>query len=479
MTEIPHIIKHLAEKNGINIVRCDLIAGQGSNRIYYRLTTSDGSTMIATTGPDLRENETFVHLTEALGERDIAVPSLIAVDDDYRCYIQQDLGNLSLYEALADARRTGVYTDDDMAVLTATIDLLADAHLRGRDIDDSMFYPCRSMGERQIMWDLNYWKYCMLKPTETAFDEERLEDAMQRFAARCHSRYSGLMLRDFQSRNIMIHDGRPYVIDYQSARRGPWAYDLVSMLMQVRAALPDDVVDRLTEHYISRMQDGCKDFDAGVFRADICRMTILRMLQVLGAYGFRGLIQGKEMFRHSIPGALATLRRALAEDGDGGYLTEIVDRLCALPQFAQQTPRLTVLVRSFSFKKGRPDDSANPHGGGFTFDCRGLHNPGRYGPYKQLNGLDSEVIEFLQAEPEVGRFISHAEALVDMTVDTYIRRGFESLTVDFACTGGQHRSVYCANAVARHLCDKYGIHVIEHHVVQDIYNEYQPVTSKH
>lgn len=115
---------------------------------------------------------------------------------------------------------------------------------------------------------------------------------------------------------------------------------------------------------------------------------------------------------------------------------------------------LTVTIYSFSFKKGIPEDNSG-NGGGYVFDCRSTHNPGKYDEYKQLTGLDQPVIDFLEKDGEILEFLSSVYTLVDHHVARFLERGFEHLQVSFGCTGGQHRSVYSAQHTAEHIKEKF------------------------
>jgi hypothetical protein len=277
------------------------------------------------------------------------------------------------------------------------------------------------------------------------------------------------MYRDFQSRNVMIKDGQPYFIDFQGGRRGPLHYDVASFLWQARANFSDELRAELLEDYIGALKE-LREINADEFRKQLKHFVLFRTLQVLGAYGFRGSFEKKPHFLQSIPFALKNLRQLLHEDMSAyPYLAEILRQLCDLEQFQDRAPsqHLVVKVYSFSYKKGIPyDDSGN--GGGFVFDCRALHNPGRYAQYAKLTGLDQPVIDFLEEDGEVQPFLEQAYQLVDASVQRYKERGFTSLMVSFGCTGGQHRSVYTAQKMAEHIHQKFDVEVQLIHREQNI-----------
>jgi len=481
--DTPYKLEQLCNELACTPVGCDMIAGQGSDRQYYRIYTGDGRSFVGTIGPDIRENRAFCSLSRIFEGMGLNVPHIVAESTDGSAYLQSDLGDVSLFDTLKHVCEDGV-SDDARRLLGATVDMLARMHTASyADRTYEMYCMTPSMGRREIMWDLNYWKYCYLKPSGVQFDEARLENALDRLvSSSCECRFEGLMLRDFQSRNVMICGGTPYVIDFQGARRGPLAYDVVSLLWQARAGLPEDVRWEYVRRYYDALGDMVRTVGSfETFRGEVSRMVLLRTLQVLGAYGYRGYFERKQHFIDSIPGAISNLRELLIYPDltIDPYLRKVLTDVCR--KAAESTgpaKLLTVTVRSFSFKKGRPDNSGNIHGGGFTFDCRALHNPGRYDEYKAMTGLDGPVIDFLEREKEVQRFLDNVYGLIDQSVEVYLRRGFDSLTVDFGCTGGQHRSVFCAHQTARHLWLKYNIRVVERHCVQDVTKDYYPICKR-
>lgn len=455
-----------------------LLPGAGSNRKYYRLGTDPE--LVGTYGSDKAENMAFIYLCRHFSEKGLPVPRLVAASDDGECYLQDDLGGESLFDYIKLGRDTGEWSEEMTGMLERTISLLPDIQWKGAEgLDFSRCYPVASIDKVNVMWDLNYFKYCFLKATGIDIDEVALEHDFELLAEKILS-MSGdntFMYRDFQSRNVMLKDGEPYFIDFQGGRRGPVHYDVVSFLWQAKASYPESLRDRLISAYI-KSASRYAAIDEARFREELRYFVLFRTLQVLGAYGFRGYVERKPHFLLSIPAAIDNLRRLLFTPFvEFPYLDSLLSRLVELPAFAvrQKSEILTVRVASFGYKRhGIPVDNSG-NGGGFVFDCRGLHNPGRYAEYKSLTGRDAEVIEFLEKDGGIVDFLDHAYAMVDNSVDTYIARGFTDLSVSFGCTGGQHRSVYSAEHMASHLVKKYPeIRVELTHFEQGIYQLFEP-----
>ena len=441
------------------------LTAAGSNRVYYRFTYN-GKTVVGVEGTNADENAAFLSIGKHLRSKGLPVPEILAVADDGMSYLLQDLGDISLFDAHKSARETGEYSAEQTQLLEKVIRWLPKLQFKGgKGIDFKVCFPCESFHRRSIFWDLNYFKYNFLKAVGIEFHEALLEDDFERFATLLlkDAPYDTFMYRDFQARNVMVKDGEPWFIDFQGGRRGPIEYDLASFLWQARAAYPEALKQHLIDVYLEALAPFRK-VSAQEFRACLHNIVLFRTLQVLGAYGFRGYFERKPHFLQSIPAAIDNLRELLAQDIEGcPYLTELLRRVTELPQFNPQpapgNAKLTVRVMSFSYRKGLPhDDSGN--GGGFIFDCRGMHNPGKYDEYKKITGADAPVIKFLEEKGEVQRYLEHVYGLVDPTVDKYIERGFSNLMASFGCTGGQHRSLYCANHLAEHLKQKYGDRIV-------------------
>ncbi len=466
-------IKALYKSNyGRKPMESRLLPGAGSNRRYYRLTNPDGSSVIGTEGDDYAENRAFCMIGAALSRKRLPVPGIIATAPDFSCYIQEDLGDLSLFDAISNGRETGVFSDNEKALLKKAVEMLARIQAAGRDgFDFSVCAPYKEMDARMVSWDLNYFKYCFLKPAVGEVDDGRLQDDFDRLAARLlkdREEWNTFMVRDFQSRNIMVTRDGLRLIDFQGGRRGPRAYDLVSLLWQAKANIPQRLRDELADAYIQEVNRLGGAIVPERFLREISVFALFRILQTLGAYGFRGLIQGKQHFIESIPRGVRNLRDILAQlSNDYPYLYSLCDSLCRRFTPYEEEPGLTVTVGSFSYRKGYPTDPSG-NGGGFVFDCRALHNPGRYDQYRQLTGRDAEVRRFLEDDGEVLDFLAQAETMVGASVRRYVKRGFTSLSVWFGCTGGRHRSVYCAEAMARHLNERYGVRIRLAHREQGI-----------
>jgi len=483
------------------------IAGSGSNRQYVRFTSADGHSIIGVIGTSLDENHAFIHLARHFAQKHLPVPAILAVADDGLRYLQEDLGSRSLFDALKGGRDAGGrYNEAEKELLRRTIAELPRMQILGAEgLDFSHCYPQDEMDTTSVLFDLNYFKYCFLKATGIDFHELRLEATFKLFAKDLTSDASlAFLYRDFQARNVMLDaDGQPHFIDFQGGRRGPVQYDLASFLWQASARYSNELRNELIDLYIEHLKQYV-EVDEKRFRRRLRLFVLFRILQVLGAYGFRGYFERKKHFLESIPPAMENLREVLAED-DGcpyPYLHEILSQLTALPQFqpVEKAPvrrkdgfrttednifkahpadgpatyskfdnqgPLRVRVFSFSFRKGIPDDESG-NGGGYVFDCRSTHNPGRYEPYKQLTGLDEPVIRFLEDDGEILTFLDSVYRLADAHVERYLQRGFTDLMFAFGCTGGQHRSVYSAQHLAEHLNKKYGIEVVVTHREQGL-----------
>lgn len=471
---------------GITSCNCEKILGGGSNRSYYRLSCQDGtSNMIGVIGTSVEENNAFIALSKHFASRSLPVPIIYAVSNDGLVYLQTDLGSTSLYDALKEGREsTSGYQQKDISLLEKTIRLLPQMQIVGdKNLDYSICYPQESMDEQNILFDLYYFKYCFLKTTKVDFNEFKLEQCFKSMAKHLSSEpHNGFMYRDFQARNVMLtNDGEPHFIDFQGGRRGPLQYDLVSFLWQASSHFNSALREHLINVYLDTLQEYV-NIDKTKFKASIAQWVLFRTLQVLGAYGFRGRYEQKKYFLDSIPSAIENLRDILkTKDAcPYPYLNMVLCQLVDSPEFNHNNTvpksssqydgkgQLKVRIFSFSYKKGIPADNTG-NGGGYVFDCRSTHNPGKYEPYKKLTGLDAPVIDFLENDGEILIFLESVYKLADAHVERYMQRGFTSLMFCFGCTGGQHRSVYSAQHLAEHLNEKYGIEVDITHREQNIH----------
>lgn len=490
----------------VNTVR---LAGAGSNRAYYRLFDEEGNSVVGVVGTSRDENHAFIYLSEHFTKRQLPVPQILAVSDDGLRYLQTDLGEVSLFDAIRGGREAGGrYNLDEQELLKRTIRQLPNIQIRGaRELDWQNCYPQPEFDEDSVLFDLNYFKYCFLKPSDLDFNELKLEANFRLFAKDLTSEQcDSFMYRDFQARNVMLDaDGNPFFIDYQGGRKGPFYYDLASFLWQASARYSNKLRRELVLEYYNALQQYIEVPSVRHFVARLSLFVLFRTLQVLGAYGFRGYFERKKHFLDSIPPAMDNLR-ALLKLGDDvfpyPYMMDMLRRLTDMPRYAhieepavsradgykttdknvyvahpQDGPAtfskydgkgpLRVRVFSFSYRKGIPADESG-NGGGYVFDCRSTHNPGRYEPYKKLTGLDEPVIRFLEDDGEILTFLESVYKLADAHVQRYIDRGFTDLMFSFGCTGGQHRSVYSAQHLAEHIHNKYGIEVHVCHREQGI-----------
>ena len=453
------------------------IPQSGSNRMYFRLLTASGS-YIATYNDNIRENRTFVHYARHFRAKGCPVPEIYAINEAYTIYLQQDFGDTSLLNQLEKEK----HNDHVYSLFQKSLDQLARLQILGDDgLDYSWAITSKEFGKQAILSDLLYFKYYFLDTLQIPYDKERLIDDFEALSTYLtHVDHKYFMFRDFQSRNIMLKGDDVHFIDFQGGMKGALQYDVASLLWQAKAELPDTWKDGLLEHYmdcVERILD--KKIDRTRFVSQYNGYVLIRLLQVLGAYGFRGLFERKAHFLISIPLALRNFKWFLGNKQVGIVLPEF-ERLLGLMvqdeivarfepiQATADTP-LVVHINNFSYKKVQPKDESG-NGGGFMFDCRGILNPGRFSEFKKLTGRDKPVKDFLEQQTRMPEYLNSVYDIVDISVEDYIRRGFESLQVGFGCTGGQHRSVYAADALARHLRNKFHVKIDLHHIEQEAKN---------
>jgi aminoglycoside/choline kinase family phosphotransferase len=456
-----------------------ILHASASHRRYFRLE-GGGKTAIATVYDNLAENEAFLYLSRHFREKNLPVPEIYAASADRRAYLQEDLGGVSLYDELAAANFT--LTPALTQTYRRVVELLAAFQVKGSEgLDFNRCLSKEGFGQREMLWDLSYFKYYFLKLLDIPFYERALENDFQELSRWLDAaRPLFFMHRDFQSRNILLREGKPWVIDYQGGRQGPLAWDLVSLLWQAKANLPHEARSELLEHYLDALSRHIK-IDRTAFISQYYGFALLRSLQVLGAYGLRGLVEKKTHFLESIPFALQNIRWLLEEAEFPCAFPELRNALglafqkplppaAVAPKAGPDHP-LTILVQSFSYIRGGIPEDESGHGGGFVFDCRGIENPGRQEKYRPLSGRSPEVIEFLQRETNMDAWLEHVFAVGSETVENYIERRFDSLSVSFGCTGGQHRSVYAADRMAAFLEKEYGVKVVLRHTRENHWND--------
>ena len=359
-------------------LRIDEMPSSGSNRRYFRLTGDP--TLIGVSGESAEENRAFLYMAAHFRSKGLPVPQVVAQSDDSIFYLQEDLGDQLLFNAIEKGRQTGVFDEHEKELLRKTMRLLPVVQFAGAEgMDFSFCYPQSEFNSRSILWDLNYFKYCFLKATGIEFQENKLEDDFQKMTdVLLRSGSATFLYRDFQSRNVMVKDGEPWLIDFQGGRKGPVYYDVASFLWQAKANYPDSLRQELLKEYIDALRR-YQPVDESYFYAQLRHFVLFRTLQVLGAYGFRGYFEKKPHFIQSVPFAIENLRRLLQEPyPEYPYLCDVLRRLTELKQFTDdlQKRRLVVKVTSFAYKKGIPEDPSG-NGGGYVFDCRAVNNPGK------------------------------------------------------------------------------------------------------
>jgi len=472
MTTIDKIKELFASFSKDEITGIDKLPQAGSERHYYRIYTATKN-FVATYGTNIKENESFIYFTEHFKKKNLATPQLFCVNAEKDSYIQEDFGDASLLNKLEELG----YVPEVYNLYKTSLHQLALLQIKG---DEGLNYEkCltnTSFGKQAIMADLLYFKYYFLDALRRPYDKQKLIDdfeALSNYLS--HTEYKFFMFRDFQSRNIMVKgNGDVGFIDYQGGMKGAPQYDVASLLWQAKANLPEDWKNYLLEDYINSFESIVEEtVDRDVFKSQYNGYVLIRLLQVLGAYGFRGLFERKAHFLTSIPLALQNLKWFVSNQSIGIAVPEFkkVLELCISNEVMQEftpvqatseTP-LVVDLCSFSFiQQGYPKDETK-NGGGFVFDMRGILNPGRFDEYKHLSGLDKPVKDFLEQQTKMPDFLNGVYSIIDVSVEDYIKRGFENLCINFGCTGGQHRSVFAAEAVARHLKNKFKVNINLNH----------------
>lgn len=475
------IIDLYKEWKGKEPVSVDVLPQSGSERRYFRLHGDDRS-VIGTYGANIKENESFIYFSQQFKNKGLAVPEILNISKDSVYYLQQDFGNISLLNHLeADG-----FTEKVYGLFKKSLEELATLQVKGdKGLDYEQCLTNKEFGKQAIMADLLYFKYYFLDALRKPYDKQKLIDDFEALSNYLtHTEYKYFMFRDFQSRNIMVkEDGDTatvHFIDYQGGMKGTPQYDVASMLWQARANLPEEWKKSLLEDYMNAFEKLIPaTLDKNIFRSQYNGYVLIRLLQVLGAYGFRGLFERKAQFLTSIPLALQNLKDFFTNQSLGLSVPEFkkVLEICIADEVVKQftpvqatekTP-LVVKICSFSYRNGIPADTTE-NGGGYVFDCRGILNPGRINSMKTKTGRDKEVKDFLEQQTKMPEFLNSIFDIVDISVEDYIKRDFESLTVCFGCTGGQHRSVYSADALARHLRNKFKVKTEVTHLVQESKN---------
>ena len=420
---------------------------------------------------DVREeNVAFLEFSRHFRRHGLPVPEIYAEDLSHGAYLEEDLGDTTLFEFLSRNRVGENIAPQAVEAYRKVVAVLPRFQIEaGRELNYKVCYPCASFDHQSIAWDLNYFKYYFLKLAGIPFNEQELEEDFGRLTKFLLSASRDYFLyRDFQSRNVMLRNGQPFFLDYQGGRKGALQYDIASLLYDAKADLPPELRQQLLDHYLDRLADFIA-LEREVFMQHYYAYVYVRIMQALGAYGFRGFYERKAHFLQSVPYALKNVRWLLQHIQlpiAMPTLMDAFDRMSAAENLYSVTPgseTLTVRIFSFSFQRGLPKDEAG-HGGGFIFDSRSLPNPGREARFHTLTGKDMPVIDYLNQQRSVQEFLTNALSLVDASVSNYQRRGFKSLMVSFGCTGGQHRSVYLAEQLANRLRGNNGVDVVVRHL---------------
>ena len=444
--------------------KTEKMPAHGSYRTYYRLQSS-GKSAIGAHNADKAENVAFLSFSKHFNKSGLPVPEIYGEDRENDVYLEQDLGDETLFSFLSKERESNGFSEKIVTAYEKVVENLPRFQIEAaKDLDYSVCYPRNGFDKQSMMWDLNYFKYYFLKLSKIPFDEQKLEDDFRLFSDFLLKTWREYFLyRDFQSRNIMLLNGEPYFIDYQGGRKGALQYDIASLLYDAKADIPKEARNHLLEKYIEAASKFTK-IDRESFLEFYYGYVYIRIMQALGAYGFRGFYERKAHFLKSVPYAIKNLEDLLHTTNlpiEIPALRDAWSRLIQstfLRQLGDVELKMTVRIQSFSYRRGIPWDERG-HGGGFVFDCRPLPNPGRLDEFKTLTGNDAKTIEFLEKENDVNKYLDNVFKIIDQAIENYQNRNFTDLMIAFGCTGGQHRSVYCSNQMRDYIKKKHKIDV--------------------
>lgn len=443
----------------------------GSGRQYFRIYDTTGRSVIGVFNNDKKENESFLYFARHFHSHGLPVPEILATDPNNNIYLQQDLGDTTLFSIVETDNDGYNFTSQLKEHYINVIKWLPAFQIKtANTLDFSYCHPRKTFDHQSMLWDLNYFKYYFLKLGGIHFDEEKLENDFHVFMdylSEAPNHY--FMYRDFQSRNIIIHNQQPWFIDFQGGRRGALQYDIASLLYDAKANIPRDLREKFLEIYLDELTKYFESLDCEKFREYFYAFVLIRLMQAMGAYGYRGFFEGKKHFLQSIPYAVDNLSWILDNHEIPVKIPELEYALRAITHskklltLAKTKEELNINISSFSYQRGIPVDTSG-HGGGFVFDCRALPNPGRHEIFENLSGNDHKVINFFTDKPEMHKFLDNSYALIRQSVENYLERGFNQLSVNFGCTGGQHRSVYCANQITEKLKKEFDIRINLQHL---------------
>ncbi|HSW54387.1 MAG TPA: RNase adapter RapZ [Ignavibacteriaceae bacterium] len=461
------LYKSWAKEEAIYIVP---LAQSGSDRKYFRINGQE-KTAIGVFNPDEKENKAFISFTKHFLKKGLNVPKLYAQQLKENIYLIEDLGDTTLFSLIEKEKASDSLSEKLLSYYKDSLSHLIRFQIDGgKGLDYSACYPRDKFDMQSILWDLNYFKYYFLRLIKISFDEQKLEsdfNSFSKFLLQADSKY--FMYRDFQSRNILVYNDKLYFVDYQGGRKGALQYDVTSLLFQAKVNLSHEIREKLLAHYLFQLSKRIK-VSPKEFKKYYYGYVLIRLLQTLGAYGFRGYYENKSHFLLSIPFALKNLQWLQDKNHLPKKFSELNRVLASILKndelkklnLKPSIDKLKVTINSFSYKEGIPKDYSG-NGGGFVFDCRSLDNPGRYPEFKENTGLDENVIHFLNERVEVNEFLNSIYGIIDESVKKYIQRDFKNLMINFGCTGGQHRSVYCAENLAKHLRDNFDVSVFVNH----------------